>query len=262
MKQGMPYSWIALILVFIGAGANTYQAIARPTSWILLFVNVICIILLSMIAINYYKKRRLGFDVIVAAETIVAFGVASLIFSLVSAIYPLVMDHGLANVLDGNRLIQVATPFLEGLATAGVAPLGAMFLRNRVSELDGSVDPVGDADGLSRAMNSLTAELVRGHKAAIDLNSSLTDAAVTTKALANVLRAEGDSLQTQLTSLGTQIASFGTAAKSGHDSLTSFGAAVNSAKTSLTETTRLLNALAELIKSVERFVAPGTRRSR
>jgi hypothetical protein len=255
----MPFSRVALIALAVGVLANLFQAVVAPSSLILIVANVGCLVALSAIAVQFHKEGRAGFDAVVAAETIVAFGVTSLILSLVAAVFPLISGHELEKVFQGGGLRRIAPPFLEGLATAGLAPLFAMVLRNRVSELDGAKDPIGDAADLSRAMAGLVRGLDAARKSAESVDTSLTSVGASMRLLADNVQTEGERLKLVLLEAQSQLRGLGGAAETGRTEVGGLATETAKLKGSVGDTHTLMEALAKLIESVERFVAPATR---
>lgn len=240
--------------------ANLLQAITGTGLWILAIVNVACLVMLSTTAVRFHKENRPGFDPVVAAETIVAFGVTSLILSLVSAAYPLLTGEALDNIFKKEGVMRVATPFLEGLATAGLAPLFAMVLRNRVAELDGAGDAVGDVTSMTRAMAGLTREMENARSGMTELQTALKAASVSTKSLADNVQTEAERLKLVLLEAQGELKGFSGAAGAGRSEVGGLATETAKLKSSMTDTGVLMDALAKLIESVERFVAPSGRR--
>jgi cell division septum initiation protein DivIVA len=211
----MRFSWIALLVILVSAAANVVQALTGTQLPLLIGVNLGCLIALTVIAVRRYGGDVLGFDAVVAAETIVAFGVTSLIFSLVAALFPLLAAGQIDAVMQKGGLLRLAMPFLEGLATAGFAPLFAMFVRNFVSEHDAEADEVADTADLTKAIGSLTKQLNAARKAAAELEGPLNAATSATRTLAVNLVAENARLKAALIEAQDQMSAFGQAAKSG-----------------------------------------------
>lgn len=257
---GWSYSRIALGAVSASVCANILQALTGTQLWILFLVNIGCLIVLSGAAVSYHDNNRPGFDPVVAAETIVAFGVTSLILSLVSAAYPLFVGRAIGDLFKTGGLGKIATPFLEGLATAGLAPLFAMILRNRVAEAEGTGDAVGDLTGLARAMAGLTREMDAARASMTELQVSLKSASVSTKALADNVQTEAERLKLVLLEAQAELKGLSGAASSSRTEVGELASETAKLKSSMTENGVLLAALAKLIESVERFVAPGGRR--
>ena len=75
------------------------------------------------------------FNLTVAAETLVAFGVLSLVIGLGTAILLAVNRFQAANTIAMEDLKAVTTVFIEGLLTAAVCPMLAMLIRIREAQL-------------------------------------------------------------------------------------------------------------------------------
>jgi len=254
------YRNVALAVLLVSIVVDAVQIAVQPAFPLLLISNGACLSLLVGIARKYHHERTSGFDPIVAAETIVAFGVASLILGLVAGLWSLLQaPNGLAQLND-NTLQEVSKPFLEGLATAGLAPLVAMYLRISVAESEALADPTGDAASLGRAMSDLTRELIKAQASVTDLQGCMAATVVATSGFASSMGSETERLKLALLESQANIKSFGEAALSSRGEVSSLADETTRLKTASADASTLLEALAKLIESVERFVAPAGRR--
>lgn len=258
MSKANPASWPfsvhVLLITAISLGAAGIN-LFNPAAFISIIVNLLCLGVLVRIASRYAKERRAGFDPVVAAETIVAFGVFSLVVGLVSV--GLRFLFGLADfqLLQNGQFLDFL-PFLEGLATAGFAPVAAIYLRLRTAELDSGVDAVGDLLELSRATTDLTQQMIAAKKAIETFGTGADAAGKSTAGLASAMKSEANKWGLALQEGQAHVKTFGTAAKEGSTDVSALAEETRRLKSAAAETSKLLDELARLIASVERFVAP------
>ncbi|MEA3036979.1 MAG: hypothetical protein QOH04_2756 [Sphingomonadales bacterium] len=245
------YVAIAIVASLGGTVANFFV----PQAPLSLFVNAFCLFFLHNRAIKYARERVGGFDPIAAAEGIVAFGVFSLVIGLASVACRYIFgfasfDPQLTDQLGGFF------PFVEGLMTAGFAPLFAIFLRLRIAELESGVDTVGDLLELSRATADLTQQMVTARKAIETFGSGADAAGRSTVGLASTMKSEADKWGLALQEGQAHVKTFGAAAKDGSVNVAGLAEETHKLKSAAADATKLLDELARLIASVERFVAP------
>ena len=245
----MKFSRLAIAALGISFVAHLGEAASLWPWWCLALVNVAVLLALWLQAVNLHRRRVPGFDVIVAAETIVAFGIMSLILGL-----PIVTGIGALDIASPGALGQLALPFLVGLGTAGVAPFFAMLLRNQSAEDDAIVDPVGDASDLAKAMGALRKELVDVEKTM----KSFHETAARPSNLADVVDTETGRLKIALLEGQSGVRSLGAAAETGSQQVSKLSGETQRLTKASSEAAALLDALAALIAAVERFVAPAT----
>lgn len=242
-------------LAMAASVAGTLANFTVPQAPISLAVNIGCLIFLHNRAVKYVEDRVGGFDPITAAEGIVAFGVFSLVIGLASVACRYVFGFAslgadLAGQLGGFF------PFVEGLITAGFAPLFAIFLRLRIAEMETGVDAIGDLVELSRATADLTHHMVTARKAIETFGSGAAAAGRSTTGLASAMKGETDKWGLALQEGQAHVKTFGAAAKDGSANVAGLAEETRKLKSAAAETTKLLDELARLIASVERFVAP------
>jgi len=132
----------------------------------LLTVAAACTLTLVAFAVGRNTRQ---FNLTVAAETLVAFGVLSLVVGLGSAILLAVSRFQSTKVIAIEDLSAVTTVFIEGLFTAAVCPMLAMLIRIREAQLR-IVEAGGpEMDAAARAADTLTNQLktVTTHLAAL-----------------------------------------------------------------------------------------------
>ncbi len=230
-----------------------------PRLPISIFVNIVCLIYLYHEAEKSVKANVSGFDPVVASETMVAFGVLSLVMGLASIILAVMLDRiSLGAVQKGDLLSFL--PFVEGLLTAGFAPASAMLLRIRVAELEADHDTIGDLTGLTRATADLTNQMKSANAAVEALKSGATSAGAATVGLATSMKGEADKWGLALQEGQAHVKTFGEAARIGSGEVSDLASATASLKSATGEVTTLLDELSRLIVAVERFVEPRSRK--
>jgi hypothetical protein len=195
----MRYSVVASGVILVLAAASALEAVLSLDIWFGAAVNIACFLVLIGQALAFHQRKLPHFDPIVAAEMIVAFGVAALIFSLGVALWQvLIRPGGIEALASGPVQFLVLRTFVLGLASAGLAPLLAMFLRIRVSEADAAVDPVADTLDVGRAMASLSRALARTETGLAELEVSVGRAVISTRLWADSVETESGRLKGRL----------------------------------------------------------------
>jgi hypothetical protein len=253
----LPFSRWALIALVVSIIAHLTNFAIGGWLGMTLVVNVVLLVILCEVATKKHRAREAGFDAIIAAETVVAFGIMSLIFGLVGGVAPLFVNAGSGGSFDRESLTALAVPFLEGLATAGMAPIFAVVLRTRTSEADGTVDASGDVAALARATADLAKQLRAANAASGDLISSITSIAASTRTMAGEMAAETTNMRTVLHESQAHLKALALAAQSGGAEVGRLANETQRLSGSAKEAGVLLDALSTLIVAVERYVAPA-----
>lgn len=248
------FSRLALGVVaisLVGAVANFLE----PRVPIAFVANVVCLWLLYNRAVVYARDRVEGFDHVVAAEAMVAFGVFSLVLGLASV--GARIAFGLVDI-EALRRGGFADfiPFVEGLLTAGFAPFFAIVLRLRIAELDSGIDAVGDLSDLTRATLDLTRQMDAARTAIEAFGTGAATAGKSTVGLASTMKTEADRWALALQEGEASVKSFGASTKSGTSEVAQLAVETQRLRVAVTNASTLLEELARLIQSVERFVAP------
>jgi hypothetical protein len=222
---------------------------------------------LTLVAFVIGRNTR-QFNLTVAAETLVAFGVLSLVVGLGSAILLAVSRFKATKIIGIEDLSTVTTVFIEGLFTAAVCPMLAMLIRIREAQLR-IVEAGGpEMDAAARAADALTNQLneVTAHLAA--LNTSLekevktfqtaaADVGGAARVMAESLWTESKRAKEALQRVETGAASLGAAAEQTGRATTRLGTDLSGLTKSASEAKTLLDALSNAVESVERFVKVG-----
>lgn len=251
------YSQFGLQVLAASIVAHAVQLVTQTTFPLLFIVNMAALFYLLWRARAYMRRGRADFDAVIAAEMMVAFGVLSLILGVTSAVAPLFIGTVSLRIDDLSALANLATPFLEGLATAGLAPFFAVLLRTEAHEVEAAYNPGEEMTGLTAATRDLTREL-RGAVAAIrQLQESAKDATLATHLLANGVRNDTARIGDAVTASETQLKQLGSAAQGSSTEVARLADETGKLSNSSAEANALLTALGDLIESVERFVRPS-----
>lgn len=275
--------------------AHVAQIALEPSPLLLFGCNFLIIFGLGYLAVRAHRESGGEFDSAVAAETIVAFGVLSLLLGLVVAISPILVLDPSKITFDLGTFRSLGEPFLLGLAAAGVAPVVAVLLRNFSAEHGRGGTAADDLDRLAQAAGLLTAELGAARTASADLTQAVRDAAGATARLGPDLRSNLDAVAVaagavapaigagatafagaldtggrrfaddlddagkrfaaQLDGARGEVDALAAAARTGSVDLAGLAAELGRLRGGAAETADLMDALNGLIASVERFVA-------
>jgi hypothetical protein len=219
------------------------------------------------------RTRRRGvahFDMIVAAESLIAFGILSLLLGLGLSILILAtrFDAGGLGDLGVNELEPLLLPVVEGLAATAVATILANVLRQldvlRYGEAPVAPEAIpATPEMLERRLESLAARLDLTSEHLDQLASTFRQGAEDYAASIERLHAATSGLGGQVEAIGQQMRSFSSelaaAGTAGSEAVRELAAESRRFKDAAREGTTLLDGLARLIASVERFVRPGGR---
>ena len=223
-----------------------------------LLVNIGCLTYLYRRAELSVANNERGFDPVVAAEAMVAFGVFCLVSGL-SAVLILTTFGKINGAALAAGNFSSFMPFVEGLFTAGIAPIFAMLLRIRVAELEEDIDTTGDLSSLARATSDLTNQMKAASAAVESLQKGAGLAGAATVGLAGSMKSEADKWGLALQEGQAHVKTFGEATRSGSGDVTALATATLQLKEASQDVSSLLEELSRLIASVERFVEPRTK---
>lgn len=286
-----------LVALVVSLLAHALVAYAMVPTVALLICNALILAALTWAASRRRRETGGAFDLAFAAETVVAFGVLSLILGLVVALFPLLTGANEITQFSKKNLWAVGAPFLLGLATAGLAPLIAVLMRGWADD-DPAADPDVQLAALAQSAAMLAGELGRARREAgalttavqktgaaltplaADLDRDVKQIAVATAQIAPAidasLQATTKSIDAELTRLTQsfeamrarfeataetsrlQLEQFGASAQAGGASIAGAAAATQHLQQAATDTAVLLDSLGALITSVERFVDART----
>ncbi|MBX9860144.1 MAG: hypothetical protein K2Y20_11205 [Sphingomonas sp.] len=250
------YSQFGLQVLAVSIVAHVLQIVTQTTYPLLFIVNIAALFYLRARATRYIRSGRADFDAVIAAEMMVAFGVLSLILGITSAVLPLFLGSVSLRVDDLSALATLAVPFLEGLATAGLAPFFAVLLRIEAHEVETSFDTSVDMSNLATATRDLTREVRAAFNAIRQLQESAQDATVATHLLADEVRGDAGKLSRAFEAGEMQLKSLGISAETSSAEVARLATETAKLNATATEASAMLRALGDLIESVERFVKP------
>jgi methyl-accepting chemotaxis protein len=262
-------TWIVASLfgVIIVVLASTCRAFGILPRYAFATLSVVAACALTLIAFAIGRNTR-QFNLTVAAETLVAFGVLSLVVGLGSAILLAVGRFQVTNVIAIDDLSEVTTVFIEGLFTAAVCPMLAMLIRIREAQLR-IVEAGGpEMDAAARAADALTNQLktVTTHLSALNISlekevktfqTAAADVSGAARVMAESLWSESKRVKEALQRVETGAASLGAAAEKTGAATTRLGTDLSSLTKSASEAKALLDALSNAVESVERFIKVG-----
>ncbi len=252
-----PFSQVGLQVLVASALVHGVQILTNTPYPILFPVNVALLFYLRWRASAYVRSGRADFDAVIAAEMVVAFGVLSLILGITTAVAPLFTGATSLQVNDISALAPVATPFLEGLATAGLAPFFAVLLRIEAHEAESAYDSTADMSSLAAATRDLTQHIRTTYAALGDLQQSAHEASISTRALADEVRGEAGRLNSAFSEGETRLRLLGTAAATSGAEVAKLANETIRLNSAADQAGTMLTALGDLIESVERFVKPS-----
>ena len=252
------------------------------------------LIILSGMALALRKRQ--GFDLILASESIVAYGIFSLVTGLAITVFLSQQSNLRFSELSAETLVDLLWPFLEGMVTAALCPFLALVVRGfENTESPSTSDPVGGGnataefarlskrlvvvcekfEGLETVLTGLSQSIKDESERISKANEELA-ATIETGAsgLKDPLDSFGTRLQSASSKAKTDIESFGTTIKDQAEELktkveplkaqlAALATAVNDSQKpmsdlgpSATDARVLLDGLSSLIKSVEKFIKP------
>lgn len=244
------------------AAAIGYNAIA---SYNVQYLAVALLVALFFLAVALSRDTQ-SLNHTIAAETIVAIGIFSLVVSLAGAIYriqPILSNKSNTSFIY-SELAPLGGLFFEGLIAAAVAPLLATMLRN----IDGGENEAESAEPdlaeAAKKAKHLAKELDKAGSIIGTLNEGLLDqvevlkkaatsAASATTGLVEALKNETERLKIALQRVQAELGGLSDASAKGREAVVNLGGSMGAASTSAKEARELLDALGKLIDSVERF---------
>lgn len=251
-----PFSRVGLQVLIASIVVHGVQIATQTIVPILFVTNVAALFYLRWRATIYTRSGQTDFDAVIAAEMIVAFGVLSLILGITAAVVPLFIGTATLAVGDLSALAAIATPFLEGLATAGLAPFFAVLLRIEAHEAASAYDSTTDMTSLAAATRDLAQHIRVAHAALGELQESARDASAATRALADEVRGETNRLSDAFGEGETRLRALGAAAGASGAEVAKLTSETTRLNIAVNDTGTMLHALGDLIESVERFVKP------
>lgn len=227
--------------------------------------------LLLILALWFHSRNPKSFDVIIAAETIVVYGIANLILGLVSGVGMFYRGGFFSEGGFSVELIpRLSQPFLEGLLVAGIAPLSAAILRNLAldkPEADGI-----DLDLLRTESDNLTMSMKRAathidvlsdaaEKSSSVLNASVMRAAEAADRFASDFTAKFDGIEDAVDKLAESVKGMASTLGTSVEKFAGLSENLVALKSKAAEAAEMLETLSAAIEKVERFAVrdrPGS----
>ena len=248
------------------------------TGWIYAAGAVGGLLWLTRAAFVLRRRSAERFDMVIASEAIIAFGIFSLVLGLVISLNYATQAAVELSALTLATLRPLTIPFLEGLSAAAVAPALATILRQydalstaEEGEIYGG-SPVAGGSGFFKRLEQLEERMSRAVDGAERLALACEAGAERVEAAVGVLAEATGGLGEEIKA---ESARFAAAATANQDELEGLARSVAESRTALaalaeesrslrdsaSEGATLLGGLARLVESVERFVKPDAKAS-
>lgn len=276
-----------LFVAFLILGSGIFLKVFSPTNLIggdisFLVGTIGAQIWLFVWAIKLRARGVARFDMLVASELIIAFGVLSLILGIFISIAFAFGTSNQSADLTIENLRPLLMPFAGGLFAAGIAPVLATVLRQlEVLKYGGGKDSGGgtvedDLDHVKEKFREVTSVLntfitacersqATFEKSATSFNKSADayergaeKALVALDRLGNAATSESDRLTKGLVSIADELGKYQEKLAHSSREMASLTVEVRGFHEATHEGTTLLNGLNRLIESVERFIRPGS----
>jgi hypothetical protein len=255
----------AAICIFITGALRASGALGQGA---LIGAFTISIAILCFFAIKLATtKPRLNLTL--AAETIVALGIFSLIISITVVL--LSVSEFLIEISQRDLTItdmrQFAWPFAEGLAAAAIAPFVATLLRHTESNFasfdsgeagmaDAAREAAALADELKLAVANFRSVNIEIVATKDSFEKAMGNAVRGTSTLASTLQTEAERLRVALQRVQAEATGLADASERSRIIVTELGMGLKELKNSSKDASELLDALGKLIESVERYIHP------
>lgn len=274
--SSLPFISILALIFLICAAVYKYKS---QSEFSYLFGSSATLIFLFLSSLRLRKNKATGFDVLVASETIIAFGIVSLVLGLVVGVYQAMSIDEESIVFSTATIRILASPFVEGLFTAALAPVLAMVLRqiNHADTVASGVtggDPVtmtadltNDfkelADQIKSATHEMNALCGVIANSANDYKTALGRVNSALMGLGSTVEGEIDPLKSALSGGSKELEEFRKGISSGkgmfddlQDSSKKTSETLSEMNKATKEGTDLLKGLAKIIESIENFIKP------
>ncbi len=206
-------------------------------------------------AVWFHSSGNHDFDIIVASESIVAFGIASLTGGIVVGLSQALEVDVFAN-MDKEQIGKLATPFLEGIAIAAIAPIFAAILRNM-----GAAATAGSAaGGLGSAISGMTEDFKKMAELVAALTKQVSDLKDATRTSSHSMGDFGakikeytEQLKTALFEAQSKIKGMGEAAEVTRASIHSLGTVLAGIKAPMDDIKHLSTSLSSIKERSEQL---------
>jgi len=256
----------ASAIVIFGCGILRAAGTLGPGTLFAAFGASIVILLFVAIKLANTRPRL---NLTLAAETLVALGIFSLITSIAVVLFGVseFMTEIANRDLSLEDMRRFAWPFGEGLAAAAIAPFVATLLRHVESNIAtvesgdaGIADAAREAATLADELKLATKNIRNVNEELEGTQDAFTSAlggavrAITT--LSTTLQTEADRLKVALQRVQAEATGLADASEKSRTVVGELGIGLSALNTSSKDARELLDALGKLIESVERFVKP------
>ncbi len=235
--------------------------------WVYAAVVLSAIYALFRFARNADKETRQKIDLLIAAETIVAFGIVGLIFGLTISVLPILSAPLPEGGLSLTTLSPIIQMFLFSLSGAAFAPIFAVLLRNHEFAVTSTGTPSGglDADDLSPVFKKLSDELtamvtkVETLSAVVEhgagaFKASLSEASSSVSGFATGVKEEVAGLEKNMAAASHQIESLQKSFSDLTGKTKDTGDALSQMKAVANQNSQMLEELSRLIETIDRFI--------
>jgi hypothetical protein len=250
----MRFSIVLLLALVMGITGGVYHSqrwvpydVFNLTYGAFVLTGILLLVLFAALS----QRLKLGrVDIAAASESIVAYGIASLTGGIGIGLSQAVRV-GFKN-LETDQMIAIATPFVEGVFIAAIAPVLAAFLRNIDGESAGPITASAaptlsgmttGLKGMSDAISSLTKQISEFGQV-----TKVSSDAV--EALGKHVKEQGERLKTTLLEAQTQIKGMASAADSAGGSMKDLHSAFAGLKAPGDDIKTLGNSVASLARQV------------
>ena len=245
--------------------------------WIYAAGSVGGLLWLTRAAFVLRKRAADRFDMIVASESIIAFGIFSLVLGLVMSLN-FASDTALElSDLTLEALRPLMVPFLEGLCAAAVAPALATVLRqyealSHAEEgelIGGSAVPGGSGffkrlemldERLNRAVAGAEALAESCEQGAERIEAAVETLAQSTAGLGESIAEQQERFAASATASESELLGLSRSVAESRGALEALAGETRALKEAASEGTTLLNGLGKLIASIDRFIKPDAER--
>lgn len=231
-------------------------------------VFIAAMMVLVLIAVRLAQGRP-RLNLTIAAESVVALGIFSLILSLVVALYGIsdFVTEMARRELAMEDVRRISVPFIEGLLAAGIAPFIATLLRHFEASYmavesgeTGMTEAAREAAGLANELRNATAVIAGLNKELTatkgSFESAFMGAVAAAGSLASALETETERLKFALQRVQGEATGLADASEKSRIAVSAFGTSMAGLSASSTDARELLDALGKLIESIERYVRP------
>ena len=224
--------------------------------WALLVIPPSSLIALAGVAVHMKRLGTPGFDLAIAAEVVVAGGIASLLLGLAVSGLRAFDDPSFFTgpSVDFAHLTSILRPFFESFVTAGLAPFIASIIRQIDMQLSARSAEFGDLDSALRSATD-SVELLRKRVDELGTTIEVTGRSMSTTG--GHLKKTGDDVAAISASLVTAVEGIvrhsdrlGTSAEGAKELAEAF----MKLKEASEEGTNMLDGLNNLIAAIKRFL--------